>query len=636
MLNSFRKLWTQNPGRSVQSLVFFVLFYLYLWLDIEPRLIYHGGGFITNFPVFYRDWGFFAKFMTYPGGLIEYTSAFLAQFFYYNWTGALVITLQAWLICVCIDNILRAVNGGRLYFVRYLAPLFLLVIYTQYTYYFNLTMGLLTGLVFICLYQKIRPEKPLLRLAVFLVLSVILYYLAGGPYIIFAVFCGIYELLFRRRAAGLVYLLCAVVVPYVTGFIVLDVSIVDAFANLSPLSWKLQVYPYQQKMVSMVYALFLLAPVAGLLLGLWRLAFRLPALPPNKPCKKRNKRKQHQGHFESEAGILARCLQSDKLKWTVKSLALYLIAGMVVVFYHNSKAKALFAVDYYAYHKKWSDVLKAARGYPNSYFVVHSVTRALYHTGRLGHDMFSYPQHDNVLFLANEENRLAYWKKIDIYLDLGFLNVAEHCLAEALTKYEEHPSILKRLAVINLAKDNVGAAKIYMKKLGTTLFETKWANDYLKRIESDPTLFKDEYIRHLESMKTKNDYDSTNSANEDILLDLLANNKKNQMAFEYLMALYLTGNQLEKVIENLHRLDDFGYSQLPPLYEEAILVYTGRTKMPVDLHGRQISAESRRRYNNFMKIYYRTNPQMAMGTLAKEYGDSYLFYYLAGIFGLKQ
>ncbi len=636
MLNSFRKLWVQEAGRSLRSLVFFVLFYLYLLLDVEPRFIYHGSGFITNFPVFYRDWVFFAKFMTYPGGLIEYASAFLAQFFYYNWTGSLVITLQAWLICVCIDNILRAVNGGRLYLVRYLAPLFLLVIYTQYTYYFNLTIGLLTGLVFICLYQKIRPEKPPLRLAVFLVLSVILYYLAGGPYILFAVFCGIYELLFRRRAMGLVYLLCAVVVPYVTGFIVLDVSIVDAFTNLSPFSWKLQAFPYREKRVSMVHALFLLAPAAGLLLGLWRLAFRLPPLPPNKPCKKRDERKQHQEHFESEAGMLAHCLQSDRLKWTVKSLALYLIAAVVVVFYHNSKVKTLFAVDYYAYHKKWSDVLKASRDFPTSYFVVHSVTRALYHTGRLGHDMFSYPQHGHALFLANEESRRAYWKKIDIYLDLGFLNVAEHCLSEALTKYKEHPSILKRLALINLAKDNVGAAKIYMKKLGTTLFETKWANDYLKRIESDPTLSKDEYVRHLKSMKTKNDYDSTNYANKDILLDLLANNKKNKMAFEYLMALYLVSNQLEKVIENLHRLDDFGYSQIPPLYEEAILVYTGRTKMPVDLHGRQISDESRRRYGKFMQIYYRTSPQTVKRTLAKEYGNSYLFYCLAGISGQKQ
>ena len=625
MLNSFRKLWVQDTGRSLRSLVFFVLFYLYLWLDIEPRLIYHGGGFITNFPVFYRDWGFFAKFMTYPGGLIEYTSAFLAQFFYYNWTGALVITLQAWLICVCIDNILRAVNGGRLYFVRYLAPLFLLVIYTQYTYYFNLTMGLLTGLVFICLYQKIRPEKPLLRLAVFLVLSVILYYLTGGPYIIFAVFCGIYELLFRRRAGGLLYLLGAVAIPYIEGSLVLGVSLGDAFTCLSPLSWKIHAYPYRWKMVSMVYALFLLAPATGLLLGLWRL-FRIPAIPSNKGYKKKDRKKLRGESFVSAAGILTQSLQSDRLKWMVKSLALYAIAGVVVLFYRNSKPKAVFETNYYAYHRNWPQVLTSARGFPSSYFVIHSVNRALYHTGRLAFDMFSHPQHPDALLLITEKHGLSYWERFNIFIELGVINIAENALVESLEVYGERPMLLKHLALINMVKANPEVVRVYLGALSKTLFDAEWANNYLTHLHADPNFATDDRIQQLRNLMVEKDSPFRGHSAEDILLALLEKNRKNRMAFEYLMALYLTTNQLEKVIENLHRLNDFGYSQLPPLYEEAILVYTGRTKMPVDLHGRQISAESRRRYNNFMQTYYRTNPQTAMRTLAKDYGNSYLFY----------
>ena len=95
MANSFRKLTSQNLGRPIQSFIFFILFYLYLWLEVDPRLIYHGGGMITNFPVFFRGWVFFQQFIAYPGGPVEYLSAFLSQLFYYSWAGALIVTLQA-------------------------------------------------------------------------------------------------------------------------------------------------------------------------------------------------------------------------------------------------------------------------------------------------------------------------------------------------------------------------------------------------------------------------------------------------------------------------------------------------------------------------------------------------------------
>ncbi|MHC4738601.1 MAG: DUF6057 family protein, partial [Planctomycetota bacterium] len=95
MLNSPQKLSSQNPGGPIRSFVFFILFYLYFWLEVDLRLIYHSGGVISNFPAFFRGWAFFRQFMAYPGGPAEYLSAFLSQFFYYSWAGAFVVTLQA-------------------------------------------------------------------------------------------------------------------------------------------------------------------------------------------------------------------------------------------------------------------------------------------------------------------------------------------------------------------------------------------------------------------------------------------------------------------------------------------------------------------------------------------------------------
>ena len=54
----------RDLGGAIRTLVFFVLFYLYLWLSVDLRLIYHGGGIIANFPVFVRGGAFFEQFMS--------------------------------------------------------------------------------------------------------------------------------------------------------------------------------------------------------------------------------------------------------------------------------------------------------------------------------------------------------------------------------------------------------------------------------------------------------------------------------------------------------------------------------------------------------------------------------------------
>ena len=154
-MDAFGKISGQNVGRAVRSFGFFALFYFYIWLAVDTRLIYHSYEMAENFPVFYKDWDFFQKFISYPGGDVEYLSALLSQFFYYSWAGALVITLQAWLICLCTGKFIKAIQAPQLYWVRFVPPILMLIVYTKYTYHFANTMALLTSLVFVCIYLKL-------------------------------------------------------------------------------------------------------------------------------------------------------------------------------------------------------------------------------------------------------------------------------------------------------------------------------------------------------------------------------------------------------------------------------------------------------------------------------------------------
>ena len=621
--NLIHKLSRRDLGESIRSVILFASFYVYLWLIVDLRLIYHGGGEISGFPAFFRGWTFFEKFVSYPGGPIEYLSAFLSQLFYYAWVGALVVTLQAWLICLCVDAFIKAINSPSPRYVRFAPLLFLLIIYTQYAYHFATTMALLAAMLFVCLYLKITPKNKLLHLVVFAVLSIILYYIAGGAYLLFALVCAVYELVLRRRwQKALLYLLSALVIPYVEGVFVFGVSIIDAFSNLLPFSWKTLKYGETRSFV-IVCMLYLVLPCTLLLFPRERTTGK-PRREPSSPSP----------------GVLSRYFPNDKLRWAIRTLVAFLIAGVAVFLSYDRKTKAQLQVDFYAYHKMWPQVLQTARVCPNDHAVMNTVNQALYHTGRLGYDMFRYPQHPAVLLVMTKEHLSRQWKSVDLLTELGCITRAEHALVNSLEIFGEHPILLERLALVNMVKGDLGTSRVYLGALGKTLFHAERANDYLANLRADPTLSKDEQIQHLRKLMPQGfrAIGPESSVDFVLLLNLLDKNRQNRMAFEYLMAWCLLNRQLDKLTQNLDRLNDFDYSEIPRHYEEALLIYTAMTGKQINLGDRQISLESRQRYKDFMETFnrYEGNKQAAFNELAGNYGDSYLFYHTYKISGIKR
>ena len=626
----------QYPSRymewSLQSFLFFTFFYLYLWLYVDLRLIYHGAGIITNFPVFYKGWTFFLPFLSYPGGPVEYLSAFLSQLFYYSWVGALVITVQAWLMCLCLDYLLKAANSLRSHLICFTLPILLLVLYTLYTCYFVITMAFLTALLTACLYLKLTlsHNKNFSCVSIFLILSVILYYLAGGALLLFAVICVIYELIFRSRwKLSLFYLLSAGAIVYILGVLILGFSIIDAFSNLMPFSWKILNYEARKRAVAIVYAFYLLPPLILLVLGIWRRLVKSLLF-----AKKRTGRKPAKKHRNKISNLPAKIFSwyscSLKLKYVVELLLLLAIAGSAVFFSRNDNLRTRFKVDYYAFHKMWPELLISARRYPTDPFIAHAVNRALYHRGRLGYDMFSWPQHPDYLFLSDKKYKWMYWQIFDVFLDLGVVNLAENDLTECLEGLGDRPMVLQRLALINMVKGNLDSAKIYLGALSKTLFDADWAIHYLDLLETNPDLSTDKYIQHLRSLCLDKDCLTHSLLKERTLSWLLERNSQNRMAFEYLMAWYMLNKQLGKFVQNLERLQDFDYREVPTHYEEAALIYVYGTGKPFNLSGYQPNPQKRRQIEDFSRLInsYGGDKKAAFNELSKKFRNTYFFYYM--------
>ena len=306
-----------------------------------------------------------------------------------------------------------------------------------------------------------------------------------------------------------------------------------------------------------------------------------------------------------------------------------MLAGSIAFLSHDNKLKTTLEVESYALHEMWPEVLEAFHRHPDNLYIVHTVNRALYHTGRLPYDMFSYPQHPDALFITSKIHVKAFWRRSHIYIDLGVMNLAESALVESLVDLGERPMILKRLALINMAKGNIGTARTYLGALSKTLFDTEWANYYLDRIESDPNLSTDKEIQRVRQLMMEAEYGFTTYVPEKILLELLQKNRQNRMAFEYLMAWYMLTKQLNKFVQNLDRLDDFDYPDIPRHYQEAILIYEAFTGKKVDLKEQQISNRTLRRARIFGNIVNRFSSRNRMQA-AGDFGDTYFFYFNFG------
>jgi len=635
---------SRNCGRKISGAAFFLAYYFYLWLAVKPNLIYHGGGMITNFPVFYKGWAFFNELVRQPGGPVEYASFFLSQILFLSWAGALVLTIHAFLTCVLTGYFLKKIQITWLSLISFIPAVLLLTTYNLYAYHFTTTLALLIALAFSCLYVTIDAKNKFLNALLFLFLFAVTYLIAAGASFYFVSICAAYEIFFRRRwLAGLLSCILAAIIGYILGVWFFDVSPAQLYSKLLPFSSEIIAYPDRRRMIGAVYALYLLLPSVMTVIVIWRLLLEKTLITFIKNIKAKPKSGTAEQSSQQpitdkspETVPAAASLHTRWLFYIELLLPFLILAGSVFIF-RNQKQKSLFEVTFYLKNNNWPKVIEIGRRYQNNDYMNHAYNRALFHQGLLLSDMFRYQQRPRCLLLSAVKGIFTIEQRAEILFDLGAVNDCESELAELMEMFGERPEILKKLAVLRMAKNDINTARVYLGTLSRTLFYCRWANDYIKLLQTDTNLSTDPQVQRLRSLMPEKNRVLSNSMIEEMLLDLLGKNKTNKMAFEYLTAYYMFRLDLDSLVRNIGRLNDFDYSCIPRHYEEAILTYIYFTRKQPDLHGWPISRETIQRFSGFVKTVdlNRNNPQTAYVELAKKFGDTYQFYYAYGVSGLK-
>ncbi len=269
-------------------------------------------------------------------------------------------------------------------------------------------------------------------------------------------------------------------------------------------------------------------------------------------------------------------------------------------------------------------------------FMIHSKAHALASTNQIGEKLFHYPQRvltdDPLLFLesTNTNGYVNWFVVLELAMDLGMVNTAEKIAGEIMENVGPLPDIIYRRALIQIAKDNIDAASVYLRRLSRMPVYRKESQHLLSMINDKNKLLSYPGIASMRANMNTTDYFLYTINYDQILLNLLKGNPGNKIAFDYLMSYYLLTGQSDRIYDFLQDASTVGYSVLPRLWAEGICVYHAanfdqNSSENISLPGVHQSTVAR--FNEFARTCMTIgDDKKAALRLAPLFGDSYFFY----------
>lgn len=607
-----------------QSIGLFAVFYFYVFWRIRPELFYQ-----QKPHVFLLESHFFRGMMSHPGGVVDYLAAFLSPLLAWDWLGALVVTLLVTLICWATRGLFAAIAGADREVVYLLPAIFILMVLGQYIHPVWLCVGLSIALLGANFYARLGGYQVGVRLAVFAIASMVIYFATAGLYSIFACLCGCHEWSVKRqRWLGAACVLCAVVVPYAASWCPFDLILSEAFRGLLlPRGEHWLAIPSSTPKAVALYTAALMFPLLAAVIFSWRV----------RPSSEASPSPEDSSHQTSAtADEPKRRSWRTRLAVPLEILLLVVLADLVAF---DFPRRCVLEIECNSEQRRWDEVLVWAEALPlpdtqgHDPRILYCINRSLYFKGLLLESMFAYPQVCSTpsLALVHEDidtaSHLTPRQCSEIFFDLGRVNESEQMSYEVLEQCGNRPEVLKRLVYIYMIKGEREAARRFLLLLDRSLLHRGWVRQVRQQLDSYP-VFPGTSLAAYREMVVQRDSLGDASNLEALLKGLLERNPRNRMALEYLMAHYLLTRQTDKLLANRHRFDGLDYDRFPRHVEEALACYLAMTgQEDLDLGSRSIRPETWQRFVEYVEAerQSRGNPPAAFAALYPDFHDSYFF-----------
>ncbi len=541
--------------------------------------------FQEQYQMFLFDTNYFLERIVLPGGLADYISEFLVQFYYMPVLGGVIIALLLIGIQAVVWGLMKQ-YGARHdfpgYLLSFLPSIALWCAMGDQNVLLSFVVALFGALLMGWIHN--RFHNRLVKVVFELVSTALVYWFLGPVVFLYAVLM-IGDTLKNALQKGSIlsgigYSACILVLT--VAWILLSTQTLQY--PVSRLFLGLNYYRYPGVTFLLIYIVMALAafiPFLGML------------------------------HPHSSA------LQKwQKSKWVmVASYVIVLFASVLGIrTSFDELTYEMIDYDFWIRTEQWNKIIEHAEKKPaTSPLGVSSVNLALSQTGQLPDRLFEFYQNGaEGLFPAFSRDMTSPVSTSEVFYRLGMVNDAERYMfeaQEAIPNFRKSARLTRRIAECEIINGNYEVAAKLLRRLQKTLFYSNWANQMMALLGNEKAINRHPIYGKLRKYREKKqDFLFSDQEMDQMLGLLFLNDKSNKMAYEYLMCYVLLQRDFNKFMQYYPLGRFVGYDHIPRSFQEILIEQWMKTHNDPRTIPYSVDAQNVNNTLNFIQIYLR-NPK---------------------------
>ena len=546
--------------------------------------------FQEQYQMFLFDTGYFLERIVLPGGLADYISEFLVQFYYMPVLGGAIIALLLMGIQTAVWGLMKQ-YGARHdfpgYLLSFLPSIALWCAMGDQNVLLSFVVALFGALLTGWIHNRFHNR---LVKVVFELVSTALIYWFLGPVVFVYVVLMIGDTLKNALQKGNV--LSGI------GYSVCILILTIAWILLSTQTLQ---YPVSRLFLGLNYYRYL-----GVTFLLIYIVMALAAFIP------------FLGMVHPHSSALQKW---QKSKW-VMAVAYVIVLFASVCGIRTSFDELTYEMidyDFWIRTEQWNKIIDHAEKKPaTSPLGVSSVNLALSQTGQLPDRLFEFYQNGaEGLFPVFSRDMTSPVFTSEVFYRLGMVNDAERYMfeaQEAIPNFRKSARLTRRIAECEIINGNYEVAAKLLRRLQKTIFYSNWANQTMALLGNEKAINRHPIYGKLRKYREKKQDFLFSDREMDQMLGLLfLNDKSNKMAYEYLMCYVLLQRDFNKFMQYYPLGRFVGYDHIPRSFQEILIEQWMKTHNDPRTIPYSVDTQNVNNTLNFIQIYLRNpkDPQLS-------------------------
>ncbi|MEH2795787.1 DUF6057 family protein [Segatella copri] len=541
--------------------------------------------FQEQYQMFLFDTGYFLERIVLPGGLADYISEFLVQFYYMPVLGGTIIALLLMSIQAISWGLMKQ-YGMKAVFPGYLLSFVPSIVLWCAMGDQNLLLSFVVALSGALLIGWIhnRFHNRLVKVVFELVSTALVYWFLGPVVFLYAALM-IGDTLMKGKQNG--HILSSL--GYSACLLILTV----AWVLLTTQSLQ---YPLYRIFSGLNYYRYP-GTVSPLPLGvmIWTVVVVFFGMVPD-------------GH------AWIKKLQQSKVVMALAYVLVIVASWFGIKASFDEMTYDLIDYDFLVRTEQWDKIIEKAEKKPaTTPLSVSCVNLALSQKGQLADRLFEFYQNGGEgLFPTFTRDMISPVSTAEIFFRLGMVNDAERYMfeaQEAIPNYRKSARLTRRIIECEIINGNYMVAAKLLRRLQKTLFYSNWANQTMALLGNEKAINRHPIYGKLRKYREKKQDFLFSDREMDQMLGLLfLNDNHNKMAYEYLVCYELLQRDMEKFMQYypLGRFVD--YDHIPRSFQEILIGNWMKTHSDPRTIPYSVDAQNVNNTLNFIQLYMQ-NPK---------------------------